>query len=158
MARGKGRGMPRLRETNRRQARRRAERQNRDREREERKRERNTVQLAISTPAPYGPETPQSFTISRTYLLPCWGLFHELLHRILSWSRLLYQHVSLSSSGTPQCPDIHHHVIPSLVLEPKLLSLLHPYLLIPKAPLPRLLGPRSSGCNHVPPAWVTHRA
>ena len=85
----------------------------------------------ISWPAPYGPELLNlSLTVSH-----CIYLFHELLHRILSWSRLLYQHVSLSSSGTPQCPVIHHHVIPSLILEPKLLSPLHLYLSIPKAPL-----------------------
>ena len=155
MARGMGRGMPQLRETKRRQARRRAERQNRDREREERKRERNTVQLAISTPAPYGPETPQSFTISRTYLLPCWGLFHELLHRILSWSRLLYQHVSLSSSGTPQCPVIHHHVIPSLVLKTASAASLHLYPPISGTLLSRLLVLHAY--RYLPPARVTFR-
>ena len=65
------------------------------------------------------------------------GSIHELLRRILSWSRLLYQHVSLSSPGTPQCPVIHHHVIPSLVLEPKLLpSVCLP--IYPQGPSPKV--------------------
>ena len=49
-------------------------------------------------------------------------LFQGLLARVLSWSELLCQDVSLPSSGSPRCSAVHHSVIPFLVLKHGLLA------------------------------------